>query len=237
MTLRGPARSAGRALKSLHVRVLRMLNGGRPKAHKMGSLPPAVMTTLRSILLLPLLAIVSIQAQQPAAVPPAPVPSQLTFKVDVNYVEIDATVTDRQGNPVLDLSRDDFEVLEEGKPQAVTVFSRVDLPLERHDPPLFRAAAVEPDVRSNKREFDGRVFVLLLDDLHTSFARTSRLRAAATAFISHHLGANDIAAVMYTSAAGDRSQEFTSSRPLLLRAVNRFLGQRLPSGAAGRGTC
>ena len=156
----------------------------------------------------------------------------MTFKVEVNYVEIDATVSDAQGHPVADLAREDFLLTEDERPQTVTVFSHVTLPVERRDVPLSRATPIEPDVRSNRREFDGRVFVLMLDDLHTSFARTGRLRAAATAFIQRHLGANDVAAVVDTSSSNDRAQEFTSSRSLLLRAVSRFIGQKLPSGAA-----
>ena len=124
----------------------------------------------RLIAITPLLTVVCLTAQQPAA-PPRPDPGQapMTFKVEVNYIEIDATVMDAQGNPVTDLTREDFQLTEDDKPQTVTVFSHVALPVERADPPLSRAAAVDPDVRSNKREFDGRVFVLMLDDLHTSF--------------------------------------------------------------------
>ncbi len=188
----------------------------------------------RLIALTLLLTSVCLSAQQPAATAqPDPGQAPMTFKVEVNYIEIDATVMDAQGHPVTDLAREDFQLTEDNKPQSVTVFSHVALPVEKADPPLSRAAAVDPDVRSNKREFDGRVFVLMLDDLHTSFARTGRLRAAATAFIQRHMGANDMAAVVYTSSANDRAQEFTGNRSLLLTAVNKFLGQKLPSGAVG----
>lgn len=170
-------------------------------------------------------------AQQPPArnAPDPEAQQPLTFKVEINYVEIDATVAGADGAPLVDLGRDDFEVFEEGRAQAVTVFSRVDIPVERPDPPLFRAAAVEPDVRTNRRPFDGRVFVLVLDDLHTGFERTSRVRRAAAEFVERHLGANDLAAVITTSGTRGGSQEFTTSRALLLRAIERFAGQRLPS--------
>ncbi|MGH9372930.1 MAG: VWA domain-containing protein, partial [Vicinamibacterales bacterium] len=183
-----------------------------------------------------LLAVIPLAAQQPAPPPPADRSQQapLTFKVEVNYVEIDATVTDAQGNPLRDLARGDFEILEEGRPQALTIFSHVEIPIERPDPPLFRAAAVEPDVRSNRREFDGRVFVLVLDDLHTSFTRTARVRTAATEFIQRYLGANDLVAVVTTSGSRGGGQEFTNSRPLLMRAVNQFAGRKLPSPSVER---
>src|SRR5262245_7421914 len=49
-------------------------------------------------------------AQQPAQ-PPAP-PDQPTFRAGINTVRVDVIVTDRQGNPVTDLTLADFEIQE-----------------------------------------------------------------------------------------------------------------------------
>ena len=40
----------------------------------------------------------------------------------------------------------DFEVLEDGKPQKVAVFSLVNIPVERQPRPLFASKPIEPDV-------------------------------------------------------------------------------------------
>ncbi len=143
--------------------------------------------------------------------PPQPQPP-VTFKVEVNYVEIDANVTDAQGNFVRTLTKEDFQVLEDGKPQALTAFSMVDIPIERVDPPLFSKAAIPPDVVTNRKPFEGRVFVLVLDDLQTRFTRTARTRAAARQFVERYVGANDIVAVVNTSGYGKSMQDFTSNR-------------------------
>ena len=45
-------------------------------------------------------------AQQPAAPQASPEPPP-TFRVEVNYVEVDAAVTDAQGNTVTSLTADD----------------------------------------------------------------------------------------------------------------------------------
>ena len=68
-------------------------------------------------------------------------PQQPTFRVQVDAVEIDASVTDAQGNVVTDLTRDDFEILEDGKPQTITSFALVNLPRTRAERPLFSAAS------------------------------------------------------------------------------------------------
>jgi VWFA-related protein len=179
------------------------------------------------------LVVVPLIAQQPTPKSSSPQPDEqqppITFKVEVNYVEIDAVVTDTNGNFVRGLTREDFEVIEQSKPQIISVFSLVDLPVERSDPPLFAAAPIESDVRTNRREFDGRVFVLVLDDLHTHFTRTARLRAAARQFVERYLGANDVAAIVTTGGSKTAAQNFTSSRRLLLKAIDAFSGQKLRS--------
>lgn len=62
-----------------------------------------------------------------AAVPlPAAEGPRLGETIDVSIVNVDAVVTDRQGNPVRGLTKDDFQILENGKPQAITNFSEFE---------------------------------------------------------------------------------------------------------------
>ena len=53
----------------------------------------------------------------------------VTFTVDVNYVEVEAVVTDSAGRPVTGLTADDFELYEDGRRQDVSTVSFVDLPI------------------------------------------------------------------------------------------------------------
>ena len=165
-----------------------------------------------------------------SATSPAPQsPQAPTFRLNVEYVEVDAVVTDRDGQFVRGLAKEDFQIFEDGKPQPISTFAVVDIPVERAPRPLGAANAIEPDVRTNERPFDGRIYVMLVDDLHTYFGRTPRVRAAARQFIQQHLGANDLMAVVHTAGPSDASQEFTSNRRLLLAAVDRTLGPKLDS--------
>jgi VWFA-related protein len=164
-------------------------------------------------------------AQTPPATPQPPV----TFKVEINYVEIDALVTDEKGNMVRDLKKEDFQVLEDGKPQTLTVFALVDLPVERAEAPLYSGTPIEPDVQSNEREFNGRVYMIVLDDMHTAALRSNQVKRAARQFIDRYLGANDMAAVIHTSGRGNASQDFTSNKRLLQAAIDKFMGRKLRS--------
>src|SRR5437762_4564538 len=63
----------------------------------------------------------ALHAQQPQSPPPPPV----VFKVETAYVDVDAVVTDDQGNVVRGLTKDDFELFEDGKPQRIDMFTSV----------------------------------------------------------------------------------------------------------------
>jgi len=164
------------------------------------------------------------EGQAPANDQPA-----VTFRVEINYVEVDAGVFDKDGKFVSDLRRDDFEVFEDGVPQNVSAFSLVNLPIERAERPLFARQPIEPDVVSNAKPFDGRVYVIVLDDLQTSAGRSILVRRAARQFIEQAMAANDAAAIVYTSGRGEAGQDFTSNKRLLLDSVDRFLGRKLRS--------
>ena len=169
-------------------------------------------------------------AQQPAAGQPISGDQPaVTFRVEINYVEVDAAVFDRDGRFVNDLAREDFQVIEEGQPQDVSAFALVNIPIERAEQPLVVRQPVEPDVASNAKPFEGRVFVIVLDDLQIAASRSMLVRRAARQFIEQAMAANDVAAVVYTSGRGEAGQEFTSNKRILLASVDRVLGRKLRS--------
>ena len=171
---------------------------------------------------------------QGQAQPPAPQQPPITFRAEVNYVEVDARVLDQQGKFIPGLKPEDFEVLEDGKPQKVTAFSLVNIPLERVERPLFASRPIEPDVRNNLQGADGRIYLIILDDLHTNALRSQRTKLAAKMFIERYVGANDLAAVVHTGGISQANQDFTNSQRLLLQAVDRFMGRKLRSSTLNK---
>src|SRR5688572_33331139 len=78
---------------------------------------PGARVNIRTAFALAVLVAGSVAAAGQQAPQPEPPP---VFRVQVDAIELDAFVTDAQGNPVTDLTADDFEILEDGRPQAVT---------------------------------------------------------------------------------------------------------------------
>lgn len=78
----------------------------------------------------------------------------LVEKIEVSVVNVDVTVTDSEGNPVRGLARDDFEIFEDGVPQAITNFYVVD---------AGQAALAQPEPQDDRF----RRKVLLIIDRHS----------------------------------------------------------------------
>ena len=157
-----------------------------------------------------------------------PAPSA-TFQVEVNFVDIDAVVTDERGNFVGDLTKEDFELLDDGKPQEISAFSLVDIPMPSASARPPAATASVSDVKSNAQPISGRLYVIVLDDLNVAPLRTKVVINAARELIERHFAPNDMAAITYTSGRTDGAQEFTSERAALLAAIDKFVGRKLRS--------
>ncbi len=141
-------------------------------------------------------------AQRRPRRPTSPPTPEVTFKVEVNYVEEDVRVVDRDGNFVRGLKREDFQVFEDGKPQKVETFGMVDIPNTRPAEPLYLgpdALPIEPDVAVNKQVLDGRLYLIVLDDYHVAPLRSQNVKNLARRFVLEKLGPDDQAAVVVTS--------------------------------------
>jgi VWFA-related protein len=155
-----------------------------------------------------------------------------TFHSGVQAVQLDVSVIDSTGKPVRDLTKADFEILEDGKPQAITAFSLVNIPIETPQP--YSATAPEPDVATNTAG-EGRLYVIVFDEV-VPIAQTLggdaasgtlylKARQFLHTFIEQHFQSNDVGLVVSVGQArsGDM-QDFTSSRRLLLNAIDTYGG-------------
>ena len=68
--------------------------------------------------------------------------------VDVTVVNLDVYVTDKKGEPVTGLTRDDFEVFENGRPVAISNFFAVEDRRPVDSQPLV--AAGQPEMRCQR---------------------------------------------------------------------------------------
>ena len=156
------------------------------------------------------------RAQEPQAQPP------VTFRAGVDLVEVDVSVLDKDRRPVRGLTRENFTILEDGKPRPVVSFVPVDL-AEREAAPA-RASWVRdvaPDVTTNTLRPEGRLVVIMFD-WSIRFLDQILAKRIATAAVDA-LGPDDLAAVVFSSGFGNAGtpQNFTNDRARLLNSINR----------------
>ncbi|MGA2268015.1 MAG: VWA domain-containing protein [Bryobacteraceae bacterium] len=137
----------------------------------------------------------------PQSKPPDDLPS---ITVDVDVVSILASVRDKRGALIPNLQKDDFTILEEGKPQTIKYFTReTDLPL---------TIGLLVDVSGSQRN---------LIDIE---------RHAASQFFSQVLRKKDEAFLISFGEETELLQDYTNSARLLTQGLNQL---RVSSGVSG----
>jgi VWFA-related protein len=163
--------------------------------------------------------ILAAQTQPPQ--PPPPI-----FRTGASLVRVDATVTDRHGEPVTTLTADDFEVAEDGIPQTVETFKLVwadgrpaeddDVSLPIRSPEHAAAEAARDDVR---------VFLIFWDEYHIGrFASAIHARKALADFVAFAFGPTDLVALMDPLTPTDAIR-WTRNRSDLGLAVQKLEGR------------
>ncbi|HYN22144.1 MAG TPA: VWA domain-containing protein [Thermoanaerobaculia bacterium] len=93
---------------------------------------------------------------------PATAPPSFGELIEVNVVNVDVQVTDRDGRRVTDLRQDDFEVFEDGKRVKVTNFDVVRV--ETEPPPASPASSTAPEPVFSDRPPEGRPHLIVYVD-------------------------------------------------------------------------
>ncbi len=130
--------------------------------------------------------------------------------VQVTVIEVPVTVADRSGNPVRGLTKESFEVYDEGKRVPIEYFEVVDL--------------VEIPVQSKKPLPPAayRNFLLLFDLANSSPGTISRSQQAARDFVTSQLTGRDLVGVATYSAQSGMKMltSFTTDRRLVSTAID-----------------
>jgi VWFA-related protein len=138
-----------------------------------------------------------------------------------DLVEVRAVVTDRQGKPVKNLRKEDFEIIENGKAQEITFFSAESLGDGKAPVATVpQTAADKPVVKASKPP--ERTIVFFVDTLHISSVSLLQVQQNLLRFIDEKLTDTDLAAVVPSSGSLGVFSQFTSDKKVLRDAVNRL---------------
>lgn len=146
--------------------------------------------------------------------------------IDVNRVQVDAVVTDAKGRPVTGLTAKDFEIFQDGMPQAINTFSYVAegvkaaLAIENSSRAKSDSAIPAPPVPLSRQQVR-RQIVLMVDDLGLSPTGVACVRVALKKFVDRDMQPGDLVAIVRTGAGVGALQQFTTDRRVLYAAINQ----------------
>ncbi|HVQ36034.1 MAG TPA: VWA domain-containing protein [Pyrinomonadaceae bacterium] len=165
--------------------------------------------------------LVPLQAQQPTQ--PA---ADEVVRISTNLVQLDAVVTDKDGNPKKDLTAADFEVLQDGKPQKLVSATYVDTDFP--DQPVAqtridKTAPLAPPTRT-RLENTGRLLTFVVDDgnCDVSPLGMKATREGLEKFVREQMRPDDLVAIYQTRTGSSMLQQFTSDKAQLLRTISKI---------------
>jgi len=154
--------------------------------------------------------------------------AKLQYEVQVSLKLVQVYVTDKKGNPVLDLTRDDFVIFDEGKPQKITEF-------EKHV--LLAKEEAQPEVPETPsppaEELMPRKFFLLFDFAFNNGIGLEKSRKAAIHFIDEELQPTDeVSLLSYSAIKSLKMHEYLTTDHKAVRDVVKRIGMESISGRA-----
>jgi VWFA-related protein len=152
---------------------------------------------------------------------------QPSFRAGVNFVRVDAIAVDKSGAFVPDLTAQDFQVSELGKPQTIQTFQRVllDGGLMASDTTLLQPIRNDDDERREAARADVRLFAIFLDEYHVSREASLQTRDTIARFIANDLGPADMVALM-TPLSPLASVVMLRNHESIEHEIEQFLGRK-----------
>jgi VWFA-related protein len=150
-------------------------------------------------------------------------------------VVVNATVTNKKGEPVTDLTVNDFKVYEDGKPQPIHTFALESYKtIQVTDTAGSKNTAEKPQVESP--DFTQLRFISIVIDDITASANDNfnRVTEAARKFVEKDLGPGDQVGVLL--ASGRAQYPFTNDKELLLDQLGS-LYKKFNLGTRTRSSC
>ncbi len=163
---------------------------------------------------------IPVRAQNPKGEKPS-TPQDQPLKLKTELIEVRAVVTDKQGNLVKNLTKEDFEISENNKNQTISFFSAENLSQATLSIDRVQPAARDKGSAPAAKEVS-RTVVIFVDTLHLSTASFLRLKETLLTFINEQLTDRDLAAVVTSSGNLGIFSQFTKNKAVLRNALDRI---------------
>ena len=164
---------------------------------------------------------VLVHGQSPATTP-TPNGDEDVVKITTHLIQVDVTVTDKNGKVVHDLKPEDFEIYENGQKQKISNFSFVSSTRETTataDRPSGKKPQVVLPSAPTRPEQVHRTIAMIVDDLSMSFESVYYARSALKKFVDEQMQTGDLVAIIRTGGGMGALQQFTTDKRQLHAAI------------------
>jgi VWFA-related protein len=148
--------------------------------------------------------------------------AQYSERVDVSIAGIDVVVRDKAGNLVRGLTKDDFEVYENGELQTITNFSAIDVSVPAGEPSFEHTPIDSAPVKAVRAP---RLLVLFFDVKQIDPRSRKEFFHSVQTFVDSSLRAGDFATVLAWTNRVRVALPPTSDRASLDAVINEFSNQ------------
>ncbi len=143
-------------------------------------------------------------------------------RVDTKLVQIDAVVLDKNGKLVPGLKADDFQVLQDGKPQKVDFFSYIESGSERYNGQNGEAKSTPSTRASFGVEKLKRTIAFVVDDTCMGFGSVNTVQRALLDFVTKQMQEGDLVGIFRTRSGNGMLQQFSGDKNLLLKGIKNI---------------
>jgi VWFA-related protein len=151
---------------------------------------------------------------QPAAQAPPPQTGGVTFRVDVELTTVEVMVRDKKGNPVKNLTKDDFQLFEDGKRQDIVTFVEISDDQDKEIPTSLADIDDSTAIR-------GKIVLIFFDDSHLTSTQVQVARQSAEKYMKAHMRPFDLFAVATYGRALKILQNYTHDATKVLEAIRQ----------------
>lgn len=161
------------------------------------------------------------------------------ISISTELVQLDAIVTDKDGNQITDLKAEDFEVFQDGKLQKITNLSYINT-----NPAMKDSGNIQKEknnssgqTQNNRPGGFGRIITFVIDNGSCTASQPgiSASRESLEKFVNEQMQAGDLVAIYQTRSGTSLLQQYTSDKTQLRQIIGKI--SRTPSRVCdGRGS-
>lgn len=145
------------------------------------------------------------------------------LRVKTELVQSAVTVVDKDGRFVNGLTRDQFELVVDGKPRPISFFEQVTSGSPREQQLASKGKDADPAAKpTSSAVVLGRRVVFFIDDLHMSPDSMNRTRQMVKRFLDDEMTPKDTVAIVSASGQVGFLQQFTNNKRVLEAARDRL---------------